>query len=233
MKEEISKLLLINVDPFTAWQASKKIQSGLSHHHTDSKGKYTKLKRNDGTFTDIPEEQVKIQSDFFGKEIFGRNAPYDDDAINDLKEIETNTSMADPISLIELKWALKKAKNRKSPGGNGIPVELYKLLDNNNLEHVLEILNQYASNPDYDIPDWHDVTLKLLPKKGDLSLPKNYRPISLLDVLSKILSSIIVTRINKHLEIHGLKEQAGFMKKSRLRRCNFDAQDYPAKPTSR
>ena len=112
MKEEISKLLLINVDPFTAWQAYKKIQSGLSHHHTDSK-----LKRNDGTFTDIPEEQVKIQSDFFGKEIFGRNAPYDDDAINDLKEIETNTSMADPISLIELKWALKKAKNRKSPGG--------------------------------------------------------------------------------------------------------------------
>jgi thermostable 8-oxoguanine DNA glycosylase len=44
MKEEISKLLLINVDPFMAWQASKKIQSGLSHHHIDSKGKYTKLK---------------------------------------------------------------------------------------------------------------------------------------------------------------------------------------------
>jgi hypothetical protein len=56
------------------------------------------------------------------------------------------------------------------------------------------------------------VTLKLLPKKGDLSLPKNYRPISLLDVLSKILSSILGNRINSHLELHGLKEQAGFMK---------------------
>ena len=114
--------------------------------------------------------------------------------------------------MVELKETLKKAKNRKSPGGNGIPIEFYKLLNDENLEHVLKILNQYASDPDYDIPDWHDVTLKLLPKKGDLSLPKNYRPISLLDVLSKILSSILVNRINKHLEKHGLKEQAGFMK---------------------
>jgi len=48
MKEEISKLLNINVDPFTAWQqASKRIQSDLSHYHSDSKDKYTKLKRND------------------------------------------------------------------------------------------------------------------------------------------------------------------------------------------
>ena len=123
----------------------------------DTKTKYTKLKRNDGTFTDIPEEQVKIQSDLFGKEIFGRNTPYDDDAIHDLKEIKTNDSIADPISLEELKEALKKAKNRKSPGGNNIPIELYKQLDDENLEHVLEILKQYSTNPEYDIPDWHNV----------------------------------------------------------------------------
>ena len=80
--------------------ASKTIQSGLSHHHSDSKDKYSKLQRNNETLTDIPEEQVKIQSDFFGKEIFGRNTPYDNDTIKDLKEIETNISMADPILLI-------------------------------------------------------------------------------------------------------------------------------------
>ncbi|MCP4744834.1 MAG: reverse transcriptase family protein, partial [Desulfobacteraceae bacterium] len=202
----------ISVDPFTAWQASKRLQKGLSHHHSNSKDKYTKLKKSDGTFTDIPEEQVKIQSEFFGKEIFGRNAPYNEAAVEDLRQIETDFSIADPISLAELKATLKKAQNRKSPGTNGIPIEMYKHLDDENLLHVLDILNKYSSDPDYDIPDWHDVTLKLLPKKGDLSLPKNYRPISLLDVLSKILSSILVDRLNKHLEKHGLKEQAGFMK---------------------
>jgi hypothetical protein len=59
MKEEISKLQDIRVDPFTAWQASKRLQKGLSHHHSNSKDKYTKLKKSDGTLTDKPEEQVR------------------------------------------------------------------------------------------------------------------------------------------------------------------------------
>ena len=81
MKEEISKLQGISVDPFTAWQANKRLQKSLSHHHSNSKDKYTKVKKSNRTLTDKPKEQVKIQSDFFGKEIFGRNAPYDNDAI--------------------------------------------------------------------------------------------------------------------------------------------------------
>jgi hypothetical protein len=42
--------------------------------------------------------------------------------------------------------------------------------------------------------------------------PKKGGPVSLLDVLSKILSSIMVSRMNDHLEKNGLQEQAGFMK---------------------
>ena len=90
---------------------------------------------------------------------------------------------------------------------------MYKHLDNKNLLQVLNILNFYTSDPNYDIPEWHNVTLKILPKKGDISLPKkNYCPISLLDALSKVLSSILVSWMNKHLEKYSLKEQAGFIK---------------------
>ena len=129
----------INIDPYTAWQATKRIIAGLSHHHSNTKDKYTKLKKSDGSLTDIPEEQVQIQSNFFGKEIFGRNAPYDKQAVKDLQQLETNNSIADPISLEELKNTLKKAKNRKSPGSNGIPIEMYKHLDDENLTQVLNI----------------------------------------------------------------------------------------------
>ena len=46
-------------------------------------------------------------------------------------------------------------------------------MDNTNLTFILEILNNYVEDPEYDIPAWHNVSLKLLPKKGDfLSLPK-------------------------------------------------------------
>ena len=58
---------------------------------------------------DIAKEQVKFQSDFFGKNVFGRNVPYDNGIINNLKEAETNisTSMVNPILLIELQEMLK------------------------------------------------------------------------------------------------------------------------------
>ena len=82
---------------------------------------------------------MQIQSNFFGKEIFGRNAPYDKQAVKGLQQLETNDSIADPISLEELKNTLKKAKNRKSPGSNGIPIEMYKHLDDENLTQVLNI----------------------------------------------------------------------------------------------
>ena len=37
---------------------------------------------------------------------------------------------------------LKKAKNRKSPGTDGIPVEFYKWLTEQAREYVLDILNE-------------------------------------------------------------------------------------------
>ena len=55
--------------------------------------------------------------------------------------------MADPISLLELKEALKKSMNRKSPGGNSIPIELYKHLDDENFEHVLRNSKSILNRP--------------------------------------------------------------------------------------
>ena len=52
--------------------------------------------------------------------------------------------------------------------------------------------------------------LKLLPKKGDLSLCKNWRGICLLDIVSKILSSVMVSRMQQVQEAYGLEAQCGF-----------------------
>ena len=58
--------------------------------------------------------------------------------------------------------------------------------------------------------DWQVARLKLLPKKGDLSKCKNWRGICLLDIASKILSSIMTARLSIVQEDHGLEAQAGF-----------------------
>ena len=58
--------------------------------------------------------------------------------------------------------------------------------------------------------EWLIARLKLLPKKGDLTLCKNWRGISLLDVASKVMSSILVKRMQEVLKECGLELQSGF-----------------------
>jgi hypothetical protein len=58
--------------------------------------------------------------------------------------------------------------------------------------------------------EWLISRLKLLPKKGDLSLPKNWRGICLLDIASKIMSSVMAARMSLVQEQEGLEEQTGF-----------------------
>ena len=57
---------------------------------------------------------------------------------------------------------------------------------------------------------WETAKLKLLPKKGDLSLCKNWRGISLLDVCSKVFSKVAVGRMMTVMEEVGPDEQNGF-----------------------
>jgi hypothetical protein len=62
-------------------------------------------------------------------------------------------------------------------------------------------------------PEWIIARLKLLPKKGDLGLCKNWRGICLLDIASKILSSVAVERMQQVFKTIGMESQNGFTSK--------------------
>jgi hypothetical protein len=64
---------------------------------------------------------------------------------------------------------------------------------------------------DPEADEFHLILLKLLAKKGDLSLPKNWRLICLIDTYMQLASSIITTRLDRYLvDSVGLQEQSGF-----------------------
>ena len=161
IRKQINKLEKIDVDPFTAWQSSKLLLAALSHpHHVNTKDKYIKLKDNNGkNLTAKPADQVLIQGEFFSQQISSRNSTFNHTAINKLRIIPVNTTIADPITLDELKNALKKANNRKGPGPKGIIIEQYKLLDDENLTFILEIINNYVDDPEYVLNSFSSVLL--------------------------------------------------------------------------
>lgn len=71
-------------------------------------------------------------------------------------------------------------------------------------------------------PEWLVARLKLLPKKGNLAECKNWRGICLLDIASKIVSSIAVDRMQKVLEAIGMESQSGFTSKRGNRDGTFN-----------
>ena len=65
-----------------------------------------------------------------------------------------------------------------------------------------------------EIPeDWEEGLIIIkIPMKGDLSNCNNWRGLTLLSILSKILTRIILNRIQNTVEQHLRKERAGFCK---------------------
>ena len=57
---------------------------------------------------------------------------------------------------------------------------------------------------------WKNASVVLIHKKGDKADVKNYRPISLLPVIYKVFSNILLQRMLQALEQHQPQEQAGF-----------------------
>ena len=70
-------------------------------------------------------------------------------------------------------------------------------------------LQAYWREEDVDPDAFHTTLMTVLPKKGDLSDPNKWRGISLLSVASKLISSIIATRLGNHFIDVGLDEQCG------------------------
>ena len=70
--------------------------------------------------------------------------------------------------------------------------------------------------------------IKPLYKKGNRNLPENYRPVSILTVISKVLEKAIFVQLEKYLKVNDLlySHQSGFRKKHSTDTCLINLLDY-------
>ena len=133
------------------------------------------------------------------------------------------SKMDEPITLDELSKAVKETKWYKATGHDKIPMEIYKIImhmdKNDDVSGnvapgkiaLLRVLNkQFNGTP---IPEsWMTSILVAIFKKEDPTKHGNYRGISLMSTILKILLTIINVRLSSELERVGYfsKAQAGF-----------------------
>ena len=104
-----------------------------------------------------------------------------------------------------------KLKNKKSVGIDGISTYIIKMCANELVGSITYLINK--SIIDGRVPDkWKIAKIIPLHKKGDKLNPDNYRPISLLPCVSKLLERFIQIQLIEHLNINEilLPQQSGF-----------------------
>ena len=111
---------------------------------------------------------------------------------------EENSDLTKPVTLEEINTILTLSKNDKSPGPDGIPVEVYRVLFDVMSLDLLRVIEDSRKNG--KIPAVFNSTfIALIPKSDCPCTFDGYRPISLCNFSYKIIGKIISTRIKKVL----------------------------------
>ena len=123
------------------------------------------------------------------------------------------TDMADPPSSEELENAMSKLCTGKVAGQSGILPEMVKMTCGNAdfFNHLLELAT-IVWNEQQVPQDWIDAVLIPIPKKGDLCNCDNSRGIALLDVVGKVVATILQKRLQVSAEQELPESQCGFRK---------------------
>ena len=112
---------------------------------------------------------------------------------HDVRQTETHT--AEPLvpepSAFEVDLAIEKLKSHKSPGIDQIPAELIKE-GGRTIHYQIQKLIVSIWNKEELPKEWKESIIVPIHKKGDKTDCNNYRGISLLPTIYKILSNILL-----------------------------------------
>jgi hypothetical protein len=130
------------------------------------------------------------------------------------------------VSIAEVQKVILSLDEKKSVGGE-IPLWLLK----ENLElssYICTLLNEFFDTGIF--PDTQKLA-NITPvfKKGNPFLKENYRPISILPLLSKILERVLHTQISDYMEAYLNPILCGFRKKTQHPACSFKITEFVAK----
>ena len=103
-----------------------------------------------------------------------------------------------PIEVEEVEQLLRTLNKYKASDIFGIKPAILKAISEFMAPHLTRLFNQAVMENQY--PDSIKITKVIeIYKSGDVTIPKNYRPISLLPIIAKVLDTIINKQLMKHL----------------------------------
>ena len=161
--------------------------------------KMNSLLTEDGPLVETQDEILKETTNFY-KRLYTSEKTDDlaqDYLLNNLKQTltdEDKDSIEGEITLDEILTAIKSLANEKSPGCDGLTAEFYKTFCNVIGNDLVEVINNGFQKGELSITMRRGVIV-LIPKGGEKTLLKNWRPISLLNYDYKIITKVLTSRL--------------------------------------
>ena len=111
----------------------------------------------------------------------------------------------------EIKWALASSTMTKASGGDGTPVELFRILKDDAVEVLHSICQQIWKTRQWP-QDWKRSVFIKIQRKGNAKECSNYCTIALISHFSKVMLKILQARLQQYTNCELPDVQAGFRK---------------------
>ena len=178
------------------------------------------LQDANGNKTIDPQVKADLLSKFFQSQF-----TTDNNILPDIHPRTTDAGISNIVFTPLLVSRIIKKLNVRSAGGpDGIPSLFFKNTCASLCQPVA-FLFQILFNEGCLPPIWRQAFITSIYKKGDSTLPSNYRPISLTCTICKIMESIIKDQLMSYLLSKGLinKHQHAFIKKHSTVTCSLES----------
>ena len=139
-----------------------------------------------------------------------------DRELNDYVDSPVFDCLNGPITTEEIEKALKRTKNKKAAGCDGLVSEFFKY-SNGHLDGPLTALFNFILNSGEYPDQWSEGIINPIHKKKSKTDPSNYRKVTVLPALGKLFDTILNSRLTSMKEImqsfdrfqFGFKEKHG------------------------
>ena len=113
---------------------------------------------------------------------------------NNYNGVITHTQLEPDILECDVKWVLGSFTTKKASGGDGIPVELFQILEDDAVK-VLHSICQEIWKTQQGPQDWKRSVFIPIPKKDNAKECSNYCTIALISHASKVMIKILQARL--------------------------------------
>jgi len=156
------------------------------------------------------EENIGVFKKHLEK-LFGREAKVDESVLDEIPQQPIHERHGDVPTVDEIDAAVRKL-NYTAAGFTKISPQMWKAIARDN-ELFFDWLVQYVVEfwTTGRVPDgWEVMDCVMLPKKGDLSLPSNWRSIMKIEIPQKVVLNIMQSRLVEISETLDHEAQCGF-----------------------